>query len=612
MGEVSVIPPTGFQTPSITFPSTSNSCLVVSTPVDSSTNTSLLSTSSTPTSVVAPTIINNAVTAISRVQNITVTTKKNIRNKNTRPNVDFSRFTKNWCYSDSENELYTPNIFPFSATPGLIDPLLFSSDNIELDFFTHFVDESLVNHIVEETNRYSEQVKKEMTKNGKELSSRSPMKLWKKATVGEMYKFLAINFLMALVKKNNLHEYWTTREIDETPIFARIMPRSRFLLLMQMFHLNNNDLQTDNDRMHKFFPLYVTLLRRYQATFYPYKKLCIDESIVQWKGRLSFKQYIPSKRHRFGIKLFVLCCSKTGYILNFEVYTGHRDETVQLPVSMKTVMNLLQPYLNVGHQVFVDNYYTSPQLFAALYEKQTNACGTVRTNRRGMPKFPKLKTGEHSVRTLDQNFCKMLAIKWHDKRAVHMLSTIHDGSFAAVGKKDRCTGELKQKPSCVIDYNINMGLIDKSDMQISFNDASRKTLKWYKKLVFHFLDLTMYNAYIICKMVKGDPKLQFSEFKRKIVIQIINKYGLHRKRKTKRPSEVDDAKRIRLEERHFPILNSNLDKKGKPKQRKCVVHWKTTKNPPIRKETIYECQECGSVPLCVVPCFKLYHSEENF
>ena len=41
-----------------------------------------------------------------------------------------------------------------------------------------------------------------------------------------------------------------------------------------------------------------------------------------YKGRLTFKQYIPSKRSRFGIKLFVLCDCKTGTILDFIVYTG--------------------------------------------------------------------------------------------------------------------------------------------------------------------------------------------------------------------------------------------------------------------------------------------------
>lgn len=78
--------------------------------------------------------------------------------------------------------------------------------------------------------------------------------------------------------------------------------------------MNNNSHQVKGDRLHKLNPLIFTIIGKFQDTYYPQKQLCIDESIIRFKGRLSFKQYIPSKRHRFGVKLFVLCDSATSYI----------------------------------------------------------------------------------------------------------------------------------------------------------------------------------------------------------------------------------------------------------------------------------------------------------
>lgn len=46
------------------------------------------------------------------------------------------------------------------------------------------------------------------------------------------------------------------------------------------------------------------------------------KGMVPWKGRLAFKQYIPNKPDRFGMKLFVLSESESGYVENFAVYTG--------------------------------------------------------------------------------------------------------------------------------------------------------------------------------------------------------------------------------------------------------------------------------------------------
>ncbi|KAM7294400.1 uncharacterized protein ISCGN_023906 [Ixodes scapularis] len=54
--------------------------------------------------------------------------------------------------------------------------------------------------------------------------------------------------------------------------------------------------------------------------------LCIDESLLLFKGRLAFKQYIPSKRSRFGLKSFVLCNVKTGLVLDIVTYTGSSTE----------------------------------------------------------------------------------------------------------------------------------------------------------------------------------------------------------------------------------------------------------------------------------------------
>ena len=42
---------------------------------------------------------------------------------------------------------------------------------------------------------------------------------------------------------------------------------------------------------------------RYCHVFSPGKDVSLDESLVLFKGRLSFQQYIRSKRARFGIKL---------------------------------------------------------------------------------------------------------------------------------------------------------------------------------------------------------------------------------------------------------------------------------------------------------------------
>lgn len=39
----------------------------------------------------------------------------------------------------------------------------------------------------------------------------------------------------------------------------------------------------------------------------PGECITVDESIVAFRGRIVFTQYIPGNRHKYGIKLFKLC-----------------------------------------------------------------------------------------------------------------------------------------------------------------------------------------------------------------------------------------------------------------------------------------------------------------
>ena len=69
-----------------------------------------------------------------------------------------------------------------------------------------------------------------------------------------------------------------------------------------------------------------------------------------------------------------------------------------------TVTELMRKIKGHGHKLYMDNFFSSPELFDDLAKKQIYCCGTVRSNRRGTPqdrapKTPKLKRGDIRLRT---------------------------------------------------------------------------------------------------------------------------------------------------------------------------------------------------------------------
>lgn len=156
-------------------------------------------------------------------------------------------------------------------------------------------------------------------------------------------------------------------------------------------------------------------------------------------------------------------------------------------------MTLMEPYLNKGHVLVTDSWYSSPALFSLLHQNKINAFGTVRKTRSGMPNISnKLCKGEVAFQSTN----KLLALKWMDKREVLVLSSCHSAEYVETKKSDVKTGVPILKPNVIVDYNRIMGAIDKTDMILNSINTIEKTLKWYKNFFFHILDLSIYNTYI--------------------------------------------------------------------------------------------------------------------
>lgn len=257
-----------------------------------------------------------------------------------------------------------------------------------LEIFEHFLPTDFVEEIVNQTNNYYQYV---INKN-----PASALKNYRPTDVNEMYTFFGVCLLMPLTKKHRLQDYWTKEFIIETPIFGQVMSRDRYFQILRFLHFCDNDNIDKNDRLYKIRCVVDHYKNSFKNSLYPFQNLVIDESLMLFKGRISFRQYIPSKRHRFGIKFFVLVDCETGYILDYIIYTGSATEIREIDEkfgkSGNIVLTLTENYWNKGHRLYTDNWYTSPLLFQFLFEKKINCCGTVKANRKFMPSFDKKKS----------------------------------------------------------------------------------------------------------------------------------------------------------------------------------------------------------------------------
>ena len=453
---------------------------------------------------------------------------------------------------------------------------------------------------------------------------------WKEVNEGDVKILLAHILAMGLTRKSNMAKYWAQDKILETPWFGKYMSKNSFQLMMANLHLNDNSKQPDAqsvlyDPLYKVRPFVDLTTKKFKEVYKPDSILAFDEGMCPWKGRLSFKVYNPSKPNRFHIKLFQVSESNTGFIIGYDIYSGKKNRFSCERLSRtldrtctkttKVVMGLLErcSLLDNGYNIYMDNYYTSPELFEELYYRNTFACGTVRKNRKGLPhavSAPKFKKKGDMVFRRNG---PLLALKWFDKRSVYMLTTIHDGVMINTGKVNLNNEEI-WKPEAVHEYVKYMRAVDLGDQMMSYNNILRRSHKWWRKLFIHILNMALLNAYILHSKY-GTKKLSHEDFTLSVISQWLEE-GVNTCNWNLPPIVSNRMEGdARLHERHFPShIPCAVGAKRLRPSWPCFVCSQIPRIEGVvvsRKWTSFWCEECKK-PLCLDFCFKVFHTVNDY
>lgn len=103
-----------------------------------------------------------------------------------------------------------------------------------------------------------------------------------------------------------------------------------------------------------------------------------------------------------------------------------------------------------------------------------------------------------------------------------MLTSHHENEIITLPKVDRITKERQRKPLCAVDYNKKMGAVDRSEMLISSIDCMRKSIKWYKKLFSHILDICILNSHALL-LTQNEKKIPLATFYLNLANQILER-----------------------------------------------------------------------------------------
>ena len=96
------------------------------------------------------------------------------------------------------------------------------------------------------------------------------------------------------------------------------MSKNRFLLLLRFWHL---EIEGENERLNKVAYLMNNLNEQMKEIYCQDQNFSLDESMVFWRGRVIFRQYIKNKKHKHRVKFYELSDSN-GLFLRSMIYSG--------------------------------------------------------------------------------------------------------------------------------------------------------------------------------------------------------------------------------------------------------------------------------------------------
>ena len=114
----------------------------------------------------------------------------------------------------------------------------------------------------------------------------------------------------------------------------------------------------------------------------------------------------------------------------------------------------------------------------------------------------------------------MTAISQQNK-IVSMLSTKHTGELVVSGKIHYSSKKEIVKPNVIIEYNSSMGGVDNLSRVLDPYSCQRKSLKWYRKITELFLDVSIYNSFVVWREL-NDSKDTHLNFRLKLITEIIS------------------------------------------------------------------------------------------
>ena len=89
----------------------------------------------------------------------------------------------------------------------------------------------------------------------------------------------------------------------------------------------------ESDKFAPFRKIFCSIVNQFKNLYTPGSQLSVDEELARYRGRCTFRVYMPQKKAKYGIRIWALVDNLSGYILDLQVYLGRPEDSSEVKVT---------------------------------------------------------------------------------------------------------------------------------------------------------------------------------------------------------------------------------------------------------------------------------------
>lgn len=324
----------------------------------------------------------------------------------------------------------------------------------------------------------------------------------------EFRAYFGLLLFTSIFKSNHedVRSLWAS-DYTGRDVFRATMGLNRFLFIhynVTFDDINTRELRKSTDKLALIREIFEKFIENCAANYSCSEYLCVDEMLVKFRGRCSFRMFIKSKPGKYGLKIQCICDAKTHYLYNAFVYTGKSlvnqgNPNPTLSVPTKDVLKLAEPFYGTNRNITGDSWFSSVELADKLLQNGLTYVGTMRKNKREIPR-EFLPNKNRLVGTSLFGFVQDKTLVSHvpkKNKSVILLSSMHH---------EEAVDEISNKPEIIEFYNSTKGGVDALDLKCSNYSCSRRTRRWPNAIFGAIVNISVANGYVIWMASNPDKK----------------------------------------------------------------------------------------------------------